>query len=191
MSLKLVIIYTPFASDWHSLLEEVGSKEVRWKYFSDQVETLLATHPEATEFQHGYRSVSRCALCKAAQRPAAYHDRSAVQLLVRISCRLLGITVDHVAFAFNFSDLPIGWKKRLFGFGFRQLKSLRVASQIEKSLYGNHFGIPEHRIEVRLWGMNVPRCIRGSSLPEPTLCFLRGRERARLCDHSGSSPDIV
>ena len=36
MSDKLVVIYTPFASDWHSPLEEVGSKEVRWKYFSDQ-----------------------------------------------------------------------------------------------------------------------------------------------------------
>jgi glycosyltransferase involved in cell wall biosynthesis len=71
-------------------------------------------------------------------------------------CRLFRITVDHVAFAFNFSELPTGWKKRIFGFGFRQLKSLRVASQIEKSLYSSYFGIPEHLIEVRLWGMNIP-----------------------------------
>jgi glycosyltransferase involved in cell wall biosynthesis len=71
-------------------------------------------------------------------------------------CRLFGISIDHFAFAFNFAELPTGWKKKIFSFGFRQLKGLRVASQIEKGLYSSYFGIPEHLIEVRLVGMNVP-----------------------------------
>lgn len=156
MSDKLVVLYTPFGSDWHSLLEEVGSKEVRWKYFSDQ----------KRHFWQGILKRPNFNTAIAAFRAVLYAKRRHARLLVTIGprfsfwcgffCRLLRITVDHVAFAFNFSELPTGWKKRIFGFGFRQLKSLRVASQIEKSLYSNYFGIPEHLIEVRLWGMNVP-----------------------------------
>jgi hypothetical protein len=52
-------------------------------------------------------------------------------------------------------SLPSAGKEAI-RFWLSKLKSLRVASQIEKSLYSSYFGIPEHRIEVRLSGMNVP-----------------------------------
>jgi glycosyltransferase involved in cell wall biosynthesis len=153
---KLVVLYTPFGKDWHSLFEQVGSKEVRWKYFSDDKRRFwqrLLTRPNFSTTTAAFQAV-------------LYAKRHNARLLVTIGprfsfwcgffCRLLRITIDHHAFAFNFTDLPTGWKKMFFSFGFRQLKSLRVASKIEKSLYSKYFGIPEHRIEVRLWGMNVP-----------------------------------
>jgi glycosyltransferase involved in cell wall biosynthesis len=153
---KLVVIYTPFGSDWRSLLEEVGSKDVRWTYFSDQKQYFWQRILKRPNFSTPI----------AAFRAVMYANRQNASLLVTIGprlsfwcglfCRLFRINIDHFSFAFNFSDLPTGWKKRVFSFGFQQLKSLRVASQIEKSLYSNYFGIPEDRIEVRLWGMNVP-----------------------------------
>ena len=84
MSDKLVVLYTPFGSDWHSLLEEVGSKEVRWKYFSDQKRHFWQGILKRPNFNTAIAAFARCALCKAAPRPAACHDRSAVQLLVWI-----------------------------------------------------------------------------------------------------------
>jgi glycosyltransferase involved in cell wall biosynthesis len=156
MSDKLVVLYTPFPSGWHSLLEELGGKEVRWKYFSDQKRRFWQCVVKRPNFNTAI----------SALRAVLYAKRHNARLLVTIGprlsfwcgffCRLFRITVDHVAFAFNFSELPTGWKRKIFGFGFRQLKSLRVASQIEKSLYSSYFGVPEHLIEARLWGMNVP-----------------------------------
>jgi glycosyltransferase involved in cell wall biosynthesis len=178
MSEKLVVLYTPFGSDWHSLLEEVGSKEVRWKYFSDHERHFWQYILKRPNFNTAI----------AGLHAVLYAKRHNARLLVTIGprfsfwcgffCRLLRITVDHVALAFNFSDLPIGWKKRLFGFGFRQLKSLRVASQIEKSLYSSYFGIPEQLIEVRLWGMNIPNVSAGPPvLDQPYVSSVGGNAR--------------
>jgi glycosyltransferase involved in cell wall biosynthesis len=156
MSDKLVVFYTPFASDWHSLIEELGGAGVRWKYFSDNKSHFWQRFLKRPNFNTAIEGL----------RAVLYAKRHNARLLVTIGprfsfwcgffCRLFRTTVDHYAFAFNFAELPTGWKAKIFGFGFRQLKSLRVASQIEKSLYSGYFGIPEHLIEVRLWGMNIP-----------------------------------
>lgn len=156
MSDKLVVLYTPFGSDWHSLIEELAGTEVRCKYFSDQKSYFwrrFLKRPNLNTAIEGMRAV-------------LYAKRHNARLLVSIGprlsfwcglfCRLFRITADHFAFAFNFAELPIGWKKKILSYGFQQLKCLRVASQIEKSLYSGYFGIPEHHIEVRLWGMNIP-----------------------------------
>jgi len=157
MSHKLVVLYTPFASDWHSLIEELAGTEVRCKYFNDQKRHLW----------QGFLKRPNLNTAIQGMRAALYAKRHNAQLLVTIGprysfwcglfCRWFRITVDHFAFAFNFAELPTGWKKEIFSFGFRQLKSLRVASKIEKSLYSGYFGIPEHLIEVRLWGINIPQ----------------------------------
>jgi glycosyltransferase involved in cell wall biosynthesis len=157
MSQKLVVLYTPFASDWHSLIEELAGSEVRCKYFSDQKRYFwqgILKRPNLNAAIEGMRAV-------------LYAKRHNARLLVTFGprysfwcglfCRWFRITIDHFAFAFNFAELPTGWKKKIFSFGFRQLKSLRVASKIEKSLYSGYFGIPEHLIEVRLWGINIPQ----------------------------------
>jgi glycosyltransferase involved in cell wall biosynthesis len=156
MTDKLVVIYTPFSSDWHSLIEDVAGTEVRWKYFSDQKKYFWQRFLRRPNFSTAIEGM----------RAARYAKRHNARLLVTIGprysfwcglfCRLFRTTVDHYAFAFNYAELPTGWKKKLFAFGFRQLKSIRVASQTEKSLYSGYFGIPEDVIEVRLWGMNIP-----------------------------------
>jgi glycosyltransferase involved in cell wall biosynthesis len=156
MSEKLVVLYTPFGSNWHSLIEEMGGTGVRWKYFSDAKRRSWQRFLKRPNFSTAIEGM----------RAVLYAKRHNARLLVtfgpRLSfwcglfCRLLRIRVDHYAFSFNFAELPTGWKKKAFSFGFRQLKSLRVAAQIEKRLYSDYFGIPEHLIEVRLWGMNVP-----------------------------------
>jgi glycosyltransferase involved in cell wall biosynthesis len=156
MSDKLVVLYTPFGRDWHSLIEEEGGGEVRWKYFTDDKRYFWQAFLKRPNFNTAIEGM----------RAVLYVKRHRARLLVTIGprlsfwcglfCRLFRTTVDHYAFAFNFAELPTGWKKKTFTFGFRHLKSLRVASQTEKSLYSDYFGIPEDLIDVRLWGMNVP-----------------------------------
>jgi hypothetical protein len=181
MSDKLVVLYTPFASDWHSLIEEEGGPEVCWKYFSDAKRRFWQSflkRPNLNTAIEGMRAV-------------LYAKRHNARLLVTIGprlsfwcglfCRLFRTTVDHYAFAFNFAELPTGWKRKIFGFGFRQLKSLRVASQTEKSLYSDYFNIPKDLIEVRLWGMNIPEVSTDPPiLNEPYVSAVGGNARDYL-----------
>lgn len=156
MSDKLVVLCTPFGSDWHSIIEELGGEDVCWKYFSDNKK----------HFWQRYLRRPNLNTPLAALRAVIYAKRRNARLLVTIGprlgfwcgffCRILFITIDHFSFSFNFAELPHGRKRWLFSFGFQQIKGLRVHSQMEKGLYSEYFGIAPDRIEVRLWSVNIP-----------------------------------
>jgi len=175
---KLVVLCTPFGSDWHWIIEELGGEDVRWKYFSDNKK----------HFWQRYRFLPNLNTPVAAIRAVIYAKRKNARLLITIDprlafwcgffCRVLFIKIDHFSFSFNFAELPKQWKQRLFSFGFQQLKGLRVHSQMEKLLYSEYFGIALDRIEVRLWSVNIPEVSPDPPvLDEPYVSAVGGNAR--------------
>lgn len=156
MNGKLVVCCTPFGADWRWIVEDVAAPGVEFKYFSDK----------AKYFWQHYLQRPNLNTPVAGLRTALYVWRRRADLLISVDprlsfwcalfCRLFGVRVKHLASSFNFAELPQGRKLRLFRYAFQQLADLRVHSQMEKTLYSECFGIPESRIEVRLWSMNTP-----------------------------------
>ena len=70
--------------------------------------------------------------------------------------RALCADVPQVAFAFNFTDLPVGWRRRLMVRAFRGISEFVVFSRFEKELYGGYFGIDPDRIRFLPWAMDPP-----------------------------------
>lgn len=62
----------------------------------------------------------------------------------------------HLAFAFNFTNLPHGRRQKLMAKAFRNVHRFAVPSSIERRLYSSHFDLPEDRIDVQLWGVRKP-----------------------------------
>src|SRR5262249_6525758 len=69
----------------------------------------------------------------------------------------------HVAFAFNFTDLPTGPRLVLMRRAFRTVDRLIVFSSFERDLYGDYFGISKNRIDVIPWRVQDPRVQRQRS----------------------------
>jgi glycosyltransferase involved in cell wall biosynthesis len=63
----------------------------------------------------------------------------------------------HVAFAFNFTDLPGGRRLALMRRAFRTVDRFIVFSSFERKHYSEYFGIPEDRIDVIPWRIRDPR----------------------------------
>lgn len=178
MSEKLVVLCTPFGDGWHWIIEETAAPDVRWKYFSDAHRHFWQRYLRRPNFN----------TLIAGMRAVLYAKRNNARLLVTIGPRLgfwcglfswvFGSKVDHFSFSFNFAELPKGWKRKIFSFGFRQLTGLRVHSQMEKTLYRDYFGIDEERIEVRLWSMNIPEVSPDPPvLSEPYVSAVGGNAR--------------
>jgi hypothetical protein len=156
MSEKVVVCCAPFGSDWRWIIEELAAPDVRWKYFSETPRYSLQRYFQQLNLDTplaGFRSVLFAVRHKA-RLLITFGPR--LSFWCALICRILGIKLNHLAFSFNFAELPTGFKKRLFRFGFKQLTNLRVHSHMEQTLYSEYFGIPVDRIEVRLWSMNVP-----------------------------------
>lgn len=62
----------------------------------------------------------------------------------------------HLAFAFNFTHLPDGLRRRWIAEALRSVDRFVVPSTVERRLYARHFDLPESRFDVLLWGVKKP-----------------------------------
>ena len=51
----------------------------------------------------------------------------------------------HIAFAFNFTTLPAGWRRKIFARVLRGVDEIVVFTALERELYARHFDLPQER----------------------------------------------
>ncbi len=104
----------------------------------------------------------------------------------------------HIAFAFNYTELPEGWRRRSQSKAFAGVDEFIVFSQFEVDLYADHFDIPKERLRFLPWAMDPPE--PGPVLPlslnassDGYLCSIggEGRDYALLADVMADRPDTV
>jgi glycosyltransferase involved in cell wall biosynthesis len=62
----------------------------------------------------------------------------------------------HLAFSFNFTDLPAGPRKALMSAAFRKVDAFAVFTEAEQALYADYFGIDQSRLLRAPWGVAPP-----------------------------------
>lgn len=135
---------------------ELTGEEARWIFYEDRPRFFW----ERANRRHNLAMLrsSLQAAIRAARgdiRLLVTHDRAS--LYCALLCRILRVRVDHYVHSFNFPILPVGRQLVLMRFAFRQIAMFSVHSTMERTLYSHHFGIPEDRFRVRLWGIDVPK----------------------------------
>ncbi len=70
--------------------------------------------------------------------------------------RTLCPEVPQIAFAFNFTDLPQGARRRYLAAALRGIDEFVVFSRFERALYARHLDLPEDRIHFLPWAMEPP-----------------------------------
>ncbi len=67
-----------------------------------------------------------------------------------------GLRTRHLAFSFNFTDLPGGWRRAVFARAFRRVDHIVVFTHAEAELYSRYFDVPEHKFLRTPWGVQKP-----------------------------------
>jgi hypothetical protein len=111
-----------------------------------------------------------------------------------IACRALRRSVPHIAFTFNFTDLPVGFERWRLAQAFRTVDRFFVFSSFEKKLYAHHFDIEPRRIQLISWTQPTPNV---STVPPPleprsyvTAVGGEGRDFDTLLNAAALLPDI-
>jgi glycosyltransferase involved in cell wall biosynthesis len=99
--------------------------------------------------------------------------------------RALCPEVPHIAFAFNFTDLARGNRRRYLRWALRDIAEFVVFSRFEIPLYAAEFGIVERRIRFLPWAMEPP--VPGPSNPLPEAV----RQSRYLCAIGGEGRDYA
>lgn len=97
----------------------------------------------------------------------------------------------HIAFAFNYTALPQGRRRKFQTRAFQSINRFIVFSKYEQKLYADYFGIAREKIKTVLWTQNPPPVVQNIALPFSGnyLCAIgsEGRdfpcllEAARIC----------
>ncbi|NPD17227.1 hypothetical protein HOY34_18720 [Xinfangfangia sp. D13-10-4-6] len=70
---------------------------------------------------------------------------------------LAGQGARHIAFAFNFTDLPQGRKLRAYRAALSRVDEFVIFSNFERDLYSRHFGLESQRFSFLPWAMQAPQ----------------------------------
>jgi len=100
----------------------------------------------------------------------------------------------HVAYSFNFTDLPTGLRLNLFRNAFKHVDIFVVYTIAEKALYAEHFDIPIAKIVRAPWGVTPP--IQGEfprQIERPYFAALGGeaRDYETLCRAAALCPETL
>lgn len=93
---------------------------------------------------------------------------------------LLRRTAPHLAFAFNFTDLPTGIKFRYLQHNLQKVDQFAVFSEFERGLYSSFFDLPAERFLPTVWTQDVPVLTdvpAADAVDEPFLCAIGGEGR--------------
>lgn len=93
--------------------------------------------------------------------------------------RVLGSRTPHLAFAFNFTDLPTGSQRSHLRSAFSRVHRFTVFSHHEVDLYSDYFGLPADRFDATPWTQQAPATQRPDTLPfgGDYLCAIGGEDR--------------
>lgn len=180
--------------EWRFLEPVCTNPALTWETRSGRPQGFLERHIRRPALAR-YRAAFQAALAARRRADAALVSHlplmSAATNLMR---RRLCPAAPHVAFAFNFTDLPEGAKLRYLRQALCGIDEFVVFSRFEQPLYAERLSIPEDRIRFLPWAMEPP--VAGPGNPAaglgPYLCAIggEGRDYALLAEVMRQRPAL-
>lgn len=99
----------------------------------------------------------------------------------------------HLAFSFNFTDLPEGNDLRRMQTAFADVERFCVYSRYEASIYPDLFNLPGNRFQPVMWGQQAPIVDTSAEIPDrPFVVAIggEGRDYAGIIEAARARPDI-
>ncbi|WP_162888088.1 glycosyltransferase family 4 protein [Sphingomonas mesophila] len=93
----------------------------------------------------------------AAKDAALISHLPAMTAAVSLACRAFHRTPPHLAFSFNFTELPVGRRRDYFQAALKEVTQFCVFSEFERKLYSDHFNLDLARIKRINWTQHPPR----------------------------------
>lgn len=179
MARRHIVCCTPFSDQgWKWFAPELTSKTLEWHFFYLQSRGWWETSVRQP-------NLAMIRTCRQAVLALKQHDAAllfthepAISFWCALWMELLGIDVEHIAYSFNFPQLPRGAKHRLMRAVFGKISRFVVYSSLEKQLYRDYFQIPPERIDICRWSVARPSCAPETPLETGDyICAIGGNAR--------------
>ena len=165
---------------WNWLAHRFPADQLSWKHCS-----INLAHGRLPQLR---MPLNRANAALAARRLVRNHSGRSIivshgprpALYVEVLARPTTSQSPHLAFSFNFTDLPAGARRTLMSRYFKRVDRFVVASTVERHVYSEYFQIAAGRIDLLLWSIQPP--LQELSKParfndEPYICAVGSQAR--------------
>ncbi|MES2888578.1 MAG: glycosyltransferase family 4 protein [Pseudomonadota bacterium] len=172
---KVVNVAEIAEPDWNFVESQYTGPAVDWRYFA-------ANPRNALERSVRRPKLGRYRACWQATRALSAPDDVVISHLPRTThwqshfMRAMGRDQRHMAFAFNFTDLPEGRSRASMSRTFQRVDRFVVCTDFERQLYADHFQLPIERFELLHWAIDTPEIDPSFAVPWPRYYSSAGGE---------------
>ena len=165
---------------------------IDWQYFSARPRNILerlVQRPKISRYRaclQATRALQQAQDIVISHLPRMSHWQSIFMLAARKHQR-------HLAFSFNFTQLPGTRLRRAMHNSLARIERIAVYSQFERQYYADYFDLPVEKFDHLFWAMNQPDTDEHFSLPaEAYYCAAggEGRDYATLLETFRQLPSL-
>ncbi len=167
------------APGWNWLAGRFADRpEQRWTHVSTESMPVPGWLPRGDLVR---RILAARAACRVAQSDDALlvSHGPRISLYVELANRRQARRKEHLAYVFNYTELPQGKKRALHARGLSTVDRFVVFSNAERAIYARHFDLPIERMDMIHWAVRPP-AIRADEPPliaGDYLCAVGGQGR--------------
>lgn len=180
---------------WHWLEHCFANDQLKWQFYhiipQNYMEQKLR-HPDLRYPRAAWEAVRAV---KKVSKGAVITHGPIISFYTALFSKLLGNKLPQIAYTFNFTALPQGFRQRLMQYAYTYIDKFVVYSTMEKKLYSRWFKIPEDKFDVVLWGVDRPKAAHpdNPSIKGRYICAIGEfqRDYMALIEAMRSLPDIT
>lgn len=165
--------------DWRFLADHCSDPTLTWECFSGKSPENCSPLYDRMRIALGRATKQGVRAVKAHSAGVLVSHLPNVTLRTNRLRNRIAREKPHLAFAFNFTDMPTGWRKLLYLQGLKTVDEFVVFSNFERQLYSTYFDLPAERFRFLPWAMDLPYADPKVDVPfdRPYLIAIGGEAR--------------
>lgn len=148
---------------WNWLAKSFKSRtDLNWKHVSAQAQQVPAWLPRRHSLQRASAALATRGLLPAGNSILVSHGPR-MSMYGAFANQARRERVTHLAYSFNFTNLPTGLERAAMTRAFNSIDRFVVFSKMERSLYSDYFNLSAEKIDMIHWAVEppqVPECDR-------------------------------
>ncbi len=173
-----VINVSDFSPEWCWLKEELKPHDLHSTAYSSLSINSPNRLPKRDSFNRASIALKAIRDAKKEASILVSHAPRPTYYCANIA-KKLAPEIPHLAYSFNFTDLPTGFQRKSMAKAFKQPTRFVTFSTDERQLYADYFDLPIELIDMQYWSINPP-AVDFESTPVETgdyICALGSQAR--------------
>ncbi|MCK5425376.1 MAG: glycosyltransferase [Emcibacter sp.] len=153
---KIINVAEVADQKWNFIEDFYPDKDVCWKYYSANSKNWLERIVKRPK-------ISRYMACMKASMQLRKKGGIVISHMPRTThwqskfMNMLNVKSRHLAFSFNFTELPNRRTRASMSDSFKRVECFVVYSEFERKLYSDYFRVPIEKIKMLHWAMETPQ----------------------------------